>query len=963
MPTNGSGGIIESEPLDGPYVPNEDVTLTARPKPGYAFLGWSGRPSGVDSTPTLTVRMNQDRSLTAHFASRTNKFTPLYDLSLATQTTPTGQTGGEVKGVGQGTLGLLTTPGSPGTYASGERVALTATPKQGYLFAGWSGSGCDDAQATCTVTMSEHRTVTASFAKAYTLTTEVRTLDVDGDEVTDGSAGGAIVGGGVYPANKKVTVTVQLFDGYRFVGWTGVDVAEAGASGAQGLPIFLSTEVTMTSDKTVTATFRKAHGLTVAATNGTVTCGEGSGTASNCHGTTKYYLKGTSITLTAAPDDSDTHEFSRWTVSTSGSGVGGAAETEYTANPLTITLGADTTVTAVFTAKATPTPSPTPEPTPTYKLTATAGSGGSIECRTGSVSGTIVSCTGTFDEDTVIKIIPTVSITHTFGSWTGCDSISSANVCTVTMTAAKTVTASFTARSTPTPTYKLDARAGSGGSVRCRTGGISGTIVSCTGTFDEDTIVTITASVSNTHTFGSWTGCDSISSANVCTVTMNAARTVRAAFTAKPPPPATYRLNASAGTGGSIKCRAGSAVSCTGRFNAGTVVTITASTNTGYDFGTWTGCDATSANVCTVTMTAARTVRATFTRTVVPPPTTHQLDARAGTGGRISCRVSTLTISCTRTFLPGAVVTITASPFSTHTFGSWMGCDSTSANVCTVTMNAAKTVRASFTRTVVPPPTTHQLDARAGTGGRITCRVGTLTVSCTRSFLTGAVVTITASPFSTHTFGSWTGCDSTSINVCTVTMNAAKTVRAIFTRKVVPPPTTYRLDARAGTGGSIACRAGRLTVSCTRTFVAGAVVTITASTNTGYDFSTWTGCDSTSGSTCTVTMNAAKTVRATFTRTVTTYRLTIGVTRLAGAFGSVSPGPGTYSYAAGRSVTITASAFDSKIRWGGDCSHRGARTTCTLTMNGPRNVSVTFSPRIGFQEEEDGVDGSATPAP
>ena len=435
-----------------------------------------------------------------------------------------------------------------GPYVADEDVTLTAEEKEGYLFAGWdANSGCPDLESpSCTITLPGAdrlpvKTVTATFAPSTTLTT--RTW-IEGAR-TSGGGGAISPASDAHPQGRAVNLTARAAPTHLFSRWEvvgGAGACDRGSVSTGPGRVSATCTVTLTADTTVIAYFVGAYGLTVPSSDlGSIKCTVG-GTTTNCEGATTNYASGTKVWLRAKPDNTDTHEFSHWTVSTSGSGASGSVDTEYTKNPLDVTMDAATTVTATFRAKPTPTPTATATPTPTYKLTATAGSGGSIECRTGSVSGTIVSCTGTFDEDTVIKIIPTVSGTHTFGSWTGCDSISSANVCTVTMTAAKTVTASFTARSTPTPTYKLDARAGSGGSVRCRTGGISGTIVSCTGTFDEDTVVTITASVSNTHTFGSWTGCDSISSANVCTVTMNAAKAVRAAFTAKPPPTGgTYR--------------------------------------------------------------------------------------------------------------------------------------------------------------------------------------------------------------------------------------------------------------------------------------------------------------------------------------------------------------------------------------------------------------------------------------
>ena len=395
VPGNGSGGAVTTDPMDGPYVHNEDVILTANPNPGYAFLGWSGRPSGVDSTPSLTVTMDQDRSLTAHFASRTNTFAPLYDLRLLTQTTPTGQTGGEVKGVGQGTLGLLTTPGNPGTYASGEQVALTATPKSGYIFAGWSGSNCDDAQATCTITMNEHRTVTASFAPPTTLTTGTRIEDA-----SRAGGGGSITpasGDHVYPQGKAVNLIARAAPTHIFSRWKVVGGAGACDRGSvdtgQGR-VSATCTVTLTADTTVTAYFWGPKGLTVTASaSGDITCKVGEGTAANCEGATTNYDHGTTVTLMATPDNTDTHEFSHWTVSTSG-GVSGSADTRHTKNPLDVTLDADTTVTAVFTAKATPTPTPTPEPTPQCTLTVRAGIGGKVKVGATTTAASSASWTG-----------------------------------------------------------------------------------------------------------------------------------------------------------------------------------------------------------------------------------------------------------------------------------------------------------------------------------------------------------------------------------------------------------------------------------------------------------------------------------------------------------------------------------------------------------------------------------------
>jgi uncharacterized repeat protein (TIGR02543 family) len=49
-------------------------------------------------------------------------------------------------------------------YAAGSVITLSALPKTGWTFAGWTGGGCSGT-APCTVTLAAARTVAASFVK------------------------------------------------------------------------------------------------------------------------------------------------------------------------------------------------------------------------------------------------------------------------------------------------------------------------------------------------------------------------------------------------------------------------------------------------------------------------------------------------------------------------------------------------------------------------------------------------------------------------------------------------------------------------------------------------------------------------------------------------------------------------------------------------------------------------------
>jgi Divergent InlB B-repeat domain/Collagen triple helix repeat (20 copies) len=65
--------------------------------------------------------------------------------------------------------------------------------------------------------------------------------------------------------------------------------------------------------------------------------------------------------------------------------------------------------------------------------------------------------------------------------------------------------------------------------------------------------------------------------------------------------------------------------------------------------------------------------------------------------GSINCHPTTSIHGCDDQFHGGTVVTLTATPDSGSQFADWSGCDSTSGQTCTVTMNSDRTVTAHFT--------------------------------------------------------------------------------------------------------------------------------------------------------------------------------------------------------------------------------------------------------------------------
>jgi hypothetical protein len=64
-----AGGTVEVSPPGGSYTPGTDVELKAEAAPGYTFYRWSGDVSGDASNSTITVNMNGNKTVNAHFYS------------------------------------------------------------------------------------------------------------------------------------------------------------------------------------------------------------------------------------------------------------------------------------------------------------------------------------------------------------------------------------------------------------------------------------------------------------------------------------------------------------------------------------------------------------------------------------------------------------------------------------------------------------------------------------------------------------------------------------------------------------------------------------------------------------------------------------------------------------------------------------------------------------------------------
>jgi hypothetical protein len=153
---NGLGtGIVASNPAgincgttcSASFASGALVTLEAMPDAGSTFTGWGGACSGAGS---CTVTMSQTQNVTTTFAPQSVM------LTVSDTGTGSGMVSSNPAGIACGTA-------CSKAFSAGTAVTLDATPNKNSAFAGWSGA-CSGT-GPCTVTLTQGKSVTATFKK------------------------------------------------------------------------------------------------------------------------------------------------------------------------------------------------------------------------------------------------------------------------------------------------------------------------------------------------------------------------------------------------------------------------------------------------------------------------------------------------------------------------------------------------------------------------------------------------------------------------------------------------------------------------------------------------------------------------------------------------------------------------------------------------------------------------------
>ncbi len=649
--------------------------------------------------------------------------------------------------------GIVTKDPLDTTYLKDSSVVLTAIPTGSDTFGGWTGVPAgDEMKNPLTLVVDANKAITATFNGAIVITYSL-TANVNPAE------GGSVVlnpATGPYNQGTVVTATATPAAGYRFVNWTG------DASGTAA-----AVQVTMNANKTITANFELIPTYTLTTNVAPVDFGT----------VTKVpdlpnYADGTQVQLTANPAAGK--RFVNWTGDASGT------------NPVvTVTMNANKTVTANF------------EDIPAqFTLTVIINPVG---------AGTVVldPTGGVYDAGTVVTLTETPNATYRFVNWTG-DATGTAASAQVTMDGNKTVTANFelipvytltlvadpvgagTLAKTPnlegyevgaqvtltaTPAEGFQFRGWVDGSttvtspytmpaenktltakfkpllpdqytVTVVADPVAGGSVSKApdqATYAKDAVVTLTAAENTGYTFDGW-----YDGATQLTTEKTYAYTVaeNKVFTAKFTQVATYTLAVTADPAekGSVALDPAG-----GSYEAGTVVTLTATPATDCQFDGWyDGATLLStASPYQYTMPAENKALTAKFSDVIPGQFTVTVVADPVAGGTVSKAPDQAS------YANGAQVTLTAAANAAYTFDGWYdGATQVSTNASYVytvagankTFTAKFTAKAQYTLTVMADPSI---------GGTVSKTPDQAT------YLEGAAVTLTATAMTGYEFVGW----------------------------------------------------------------------------------------------------------------------------------------------------------------------------------------------------------------
>ena len=369
--------------------------------------------------------------------------------------------------------------------------------------------------------------------------------------------------------------------------------------------------------------------------------------------------------------------------------------------------------------------------------------------------GKIIPGSQQYEEGESVTLIATPFEEYVFDSWTGADGTTSTT--TITMDSNKSVVANFIKKKY-TLTLNVEGE-----------GEVSKSVVKAGVTDSSDhnsgTVLSLTAIPAEEWEFSHWTG-DLTGRDNPKEITIDKAKTVTAVFIKKK-----YPLTVEVEGEGSVAekvIKAGAATD----YNSGTIVELTATAETGWEFKEWTGDLTGTDNPSQITIDAAKTVKAVFVKKQFAVNITIEGEG----GGTVDEDVVT-GLKVDDKYEYGTELKLTAKPSAEWEFSSWKEDLEGTDNPQTITIDTTKTVTAVFIKKKYP--LTVEVEGQGSVAEKV-IKAGAAT-----DYNSGTIVELTATAETGWEFKEWTGDITGTDNPSQITIDAAKTVKAVFVKKPV----------------------------------------------------------------------------------------------------------------------------------------------------------------------------------
>jgi hypothetical protein len=702
-------------------------------------------------------------------------------------------------------------------YNQGTLVTVTATPATGYAFDYWSGA-CTDS-GTCSVEMTEDKSVTAHFVKVcYPLILSHVGSGSDPSATPTNSPG---CSAGNYHSGESITLSGAVPAAeWKINGWTGtINNSSTANTNTVSMPAAAHAASVIYGEISPTC---YSLSLSHSGNGGDPTASPTS--SDGC--SAGQYIASQSITLTAHPDSG--YQVASWTGTTNNSS---------TAITNTVIMPASSHPASVTYIQT---------PPPCYTLTLThTGQGSNPAASPPNSTG----CTaGNYHAGENISLSGAVPASGwQISSWTGTTSNSStANTNAVSMPSSNH-TASVVYTQIPPTCYALTlSHTGQGSNPTASPANSTGC---STGQYTAGQVIGLSGAIpASGWQISGWTGTSNNgSTASTNSITMPAmAHSASVIYTEAPPACYALTLNHT-GNGTNPTASPTNSTGCTaGNYHAGESISLSGAVpDEGYEIGSWSGTNNNSSTAATNTLTmpaGPRTVSVNYIKTCYALTLTHTgsgADPVASPANSTGCTTGKYTVGQSIN-LSGAI------PASGWWIQSWEGTanDGLTSSTNYLTMPAEDhTVSVNYA--TEPPPTCYALtlghegqgsDPLASPANSTGCSAGTYTSGQSIS-LSGAV------PISGWQISGWLGTsnNSSTANTNSLTMPASNHTASVVYTQI--PPTCYALtlshegqgsDPLASPTSSAGCAAG--------TYTSGQSISLSgAIPASGWQISGWSG--------------------------------------------------------------------------------------------------------------------------